>query len=114
MPTPQGKLVQTSMYQDANLFHDLVTSRAMSGIIHLVNLVPIASSCNTQKTVEAVTFCSELMVALHACEQIIDLCYTLRMKGIPIDGTAWAFGDNGSVIISSTIPQSTFNKPQCL
>jgi hypothetical protein len=32
------------------------------------------------------------------------------MMGIPIDGPAWAFGDNMSVIISSTIPPSTLNK----
>jgi hypothetical protein len=32
------------------------------------------------------------------------------MMGIPIDGPAWAFGDNAIVITSSTIPQSTLNK----
>ena len=37
MPTPRGKLVQASTYQDAYLHHDLVTGRAMSSIIHLVN-----------------------------------------------------------------------------
>jgi hypothetical protein len=31
------------------------------------------------------------------------------MMGIPIDGPVWAFGDSMSVIISSTIPQSTLN-----
>jgi hypothetical protein len=30
--------------------------------------------------------------------------------GIPIDGPAWLFGDNQSVVTSSTIPQSTLNK----
>jgi hypothetical protein len=51
------------------------------------------------------------MVVRQASEQIMDLRYTLRMTGIPIDGPAWMFGDNFSVIISSTIPQSTLNKP---
>jgi hypothetical protein len=110
MPTPRGKLVRTSTYQDANLHHDLVTGRAMSGIIHLVNQTPIASYCKKQKTVETATYGSEFMVARHACEQIMDIRYTLRMMGIPIDGPAWAFGDNASVITSSTIPQSTLNK----
>jgi hypothetical protein len=32
------------------------------------------------------------------------------MMGIPIDGPAWLFGDNESVVTSSTIPQSTLNK----
>jgi hypothetical protein len=30
--------------------------------------------------------------------------------GIPFDGPTWTFGDNASVITSSTIPQSTLNK----
>ena len=110
MPTPRGKLVQTSTYQDANLHHDLVTGRALSGIIHLVNQTPIASYCKKQKTAETATYGSKVMVARHACEQIMDLCYTLHMMGIPIDGPAWAFGDNASVITSSTIPLSTLSK----
>jgi hypothetical protein len=50
------------------------------------------------------------MAARTASEQIIDLRYTLRMMGIPIDGPSWMFGDNQSVITSSTIPESTLNK----
>jgi hypothetical protein len=34
----------------------------------------------------------------------------LRMLGAPIDGPSWLFGDNQSVITSSTIPQSNLNK----
>jgi hypothetical protein len=34
------------------------------------------------------------------------------MMGIPIDGPSWMFGDNQSVITSSTIPESTLNKRQ--
>ncbi|MGL4630091.1 MAG: Ty1/Copia family ribonuclease HI, partial [Leadbetterella sp.] len=90
--------------------HDLVTGRAMSGIFHFVNKTPVISYCKKPKTVETATYGSEFMVARHACEQIMDLHYTLRMMGIPIDGPAWMFGDNASVITSSTIPQSTLNK----
>ena len=43
-------------------------------------------------------------------EQIIDLRYTLRMFGVPLDGPAWLFGDNQSVVTSSTIPHSTLSK----
>ena len=50
------------------------------------------------------------MVARQATEQIMDLRYTLRMMGVPIDGPTWMFGDNQSVITSSTILQSTLNK----
>jgi hypothetical protein len=50
------------------------------------------------------------MVAGHACEQIIDLHYTLCMMGIPIDSPAQVFGDDTCVITSSIILQSTLNK----
>ena len=50
------------------------------------------------------------MSRCHACEQIIDHRYTLCMMGISVDGPAWAFGDNASVITSFTISQSTLNK----
>jgi hypothetical protein len=52
------------------------------------------------------------MAARTATEQIIDLRYTLRMMGIPIDGPSWMFRDNQSLITSSTIPESTLNKRQ--
>jgi hypothetical protein len=50
------------------------------------------------------------MVARQATEQIMDLRYTLRMMRIPLDGPAWMFGDNQSVITSSNIPHSNLNR----
>jgi hypothetical protein len=50
------------------------------------------------------------MVARQAAQQIIDLRYTLRITGIPLDGPSWLFGYNESVITSSPIPHSTLNK----
>ena len=40
----------------------------------------------------------------------MDIRMTLREMGIPIEGPSWMFGDNQSVITSSTIPQSTLKK----
>jgi hypothetical protein len=110
MPPPKGKAFRTTTYQDANLMHCLVTGRSMSGIIHMVNQTPIQWFCKKQNVVETATYGSEFMVARQATEQIMDLRYTLRMLGIPIDGPSWMFGDNKSVITSSTIPQSNLNK----
>jgi hypothetical protein len=76
----------------------------MSGIIHFVNQTPVTSFCKKQKTVETSTYGSELMVARQAAQQIIDLRYTLRMMGIPLDGPSWMFGDNESAITFSTRP----------
>jgi hypothetical protein len=82
----------------------------MSGIIHFVNQTPIQWFCKKQNIVETATYGSEFMVARQATEQIMDLRYTLRVMGIPIDGPAWMFGDNQSVITSSTIPHSNLSK----
>ena len=110
MPTPKGKMMRTTTYADANLMHDVVTGRSMSGILHLINQTPIQWFSKKQNTVETATYGSEFMVARQATEQILDLRYTLRMMGIPIDGKSWLFGDNQSVITSATIPKSTLNK----
>jgi hypothetical protein len=102
--------MRTTTYQDVNLYHDLVTGRAMFGNIHFVNQTPIISICKKQKTVETATYGSEFMVARQAAQQIIDLRYTLHMMGIPLNGPSWMFDNNASVIASSTIPHSTLNK----
>jgi hypothetical protein len=110
MPIPRGKPVRTTTYADANLMHDFLTGRSMSGILHFINQTPVQWFAKKQATVETATYGSEFMVARQATEQILDIRYTLRMMGIPIDGPSWLFGDNQSVITSSTIPQSTLNK----
>jgi hypothetical protein len=79
----------------------------MSGIIDFVNQTPVISYCKKQKTVETATYGSEFMVACQAAQQIIELRNALRMMGILVDGPSCLFGDNESVITSSTIPHST-------
>jgi hypothetical protein len=110
MPEPKGKVVRITTYEDANLMHDLTTGRAMTGIIHLLNQTPIHWFSKKQNTVETATYGSEFVAAKQATEQIMDLKYTLRMLGVPIDGPAWMFGDNQSVVTSATIPHSSLNK----
>ena len=59
---------------------------------------------------ETATYGSEFVVARIATEQIIDLRTTLRYLGVAIDGPAFLFGDNQSVVTSSTVPSSILNK----
>lgn len=110
MPTPRGKPVRTSTFEDADLLHDLTTGRSATGILHLVNQTPVEWFSKLQKTVETATYGSEFVAARIATEQIMDLRYTLRMLGAPLDGKAYMFGDNQSVITSSNIPHSSLNK----
>ena len=109
-PQPKGKVVRTTTYADANLLHDLVTGRSATGLLHFLNQTPIDAFSKRQNQVESATYGSEFMAARQAVEQIIDLRYTLRMFGVPLDGASWLFGDNKSVVTSSTIPHSSLNK----
>ena len=110
MPVPKGHPVRISTYEDANLMHDLISGRSMTGILHLLNQTPIYWFSKKQGSVETATYGSEFVAAKTATEQIMDLKYTLRMMGIPLDGPAWMFGDNQSVLTSATVPQSNLNK----
>ena len=109
-PTPKGKPVRTTSFVDANLMHDFTTGRSVTGVLHMVNQTPIAWFSKRQGQVETATYGSEFVAARTATEQIIDLRYTLRMLGVPLDGPSWLFGDNQSVVTSSTIPHSTLSK----
>ena len=94
MLTPKGRPVRLTTFVNANLMHDLVTGRSCSGILHLLNQTPIDWLTKSQKQVETTTYGSEFMAARQAIEQIMDLRYTLRLFGVPIDGPSWLFGDN--------------------
>ena len=110
MPTPKGKLVHTMTYFDANLMHDVITGRSDSCVLHFLNQTPWEWFSKHQAQVEMATYGYEFMAAHQAIEQIMDIRYTLQMFGVPIDGALWLFGDNKSVVTSSTIPHSTLGK----
>ena len=109
-PTPRGLAVLVTTFVDANLLHDIITGRSVSGILHMLNKTPIEWFSKRQNQVETATYGSEFMAMRIATEQIIELRFMLRMLGVPIEGPSWMFGDNKSAIISSTIPSSTLKK----
>lgn len=41
IPEPLGKPVVLTHYKDANLYHDLINGRAVTGVLHLINKTPI-------------------------------------------------------------------------
>ena len=110
LPEPLGKKVQLTTYKDANLYHDMVTGRAVTGIIHLLNGTPVEWYSKRQATVETATYGSEFVAARTAVDQIIDIKDCLRYLGVPIVERAVMFGDNQSVVTSSTLPHSALNK----
>ena len=45
VPVPHGKPVITTTYEHANLYHDYLTGRSVTGVLHLVNQTPVDWYC---------------------------------------------------------------------
>ena len=72
--------------------------------------MPIDWFSKKQGTVETATYGSEFVADRTGTEQIMDIRFTLRYMGVPIDGPSWLFEDNHLVITLSTIPSSMLSK----
>ena len=97
-------------YVDANLHHDLAAGKSVTAALHSLHQTPIDAYTKRQSTVEPATYGSEFVAARTAVDQIIDIRTTLRYLGVPIRDKSYMFGDNRSVVTSSTIPNSTISK----
>ena len=113
VPTALGKSIRLTCYKDSDHAHDQLTRRSVSGILMLANNMPIRAISKRQATVETSTYGAEMVAARIAVDLIIELRYTLRMMGIPIDGPAMLFGDNKSVVLNTTVPSSVLKKKHC-
>ena len=109
-PVPKGKRVVCTTYKDANLYHDMVTGKAVTGILHFLNQTPVEWFSKKQATVETATYGSEFTAAKLAVQQITALRTALRYLGVPIHGATVLFGDNESVVKSGSLPHSVLHK----
>ena len=100
-PKPLGKEITMTTYVDANLCHDIVTGRSVTGILHFANKSLIDFYSKRQATVETDTYGSEFVASRTETEHIIDIRTTMRYLGVPIKGPTYMFGDNKSVVDSS-------------
>ena len=74
------------------------------------NATPIDWYSKKQATVETAAYGSEFVAARACIEQIIDLHNTFRYLGVPINEISFMFGDNESVVNSSSIPHAKLHK----
>ena len=95
---------------DAILYHDMVSGSSVSGLIMMLNAMPIDWYSKKQGTVETATYGSEFVAARIATDKIVEMHYMLRMLGVPMLGPSYMFGDNLAVINSSIIPDDTLKK----
>ena len=109
-PPPKGKEVISSHFVDANLMHDLISGKSLTGTVHFFNKTPIDWWTKLQSTVETATFGSEYVAARTCTEQITDLRLTLRYLGVPVNGPSYMFGDNKTVVDTASIPHGKLQK----
>ena len=88
----------------------MIFGKAVTAALHFLNQTPIDAYTKRQSTVETATYGSEFVAARTAVDQIIDIRTTLRYLGVPIRDKSYMFGDNRSVVSSSTIRNSTISK----
>ena len=110
VPVPMGKEVTLTSYVDANLMHDVITGRSVTGVLHLINQTPIEWYSKSQATVETATYGTEFIAARVAIEQIMEMRVYLRYLGVPISGPTYLYGDNKSVVDSGSIPYFKLHK----
>ena len=101
-PEPWGKSVTLTHCVDANLVHDITTGGSVTACLHFINGTPIDAFSEKQATIETATCGSEFVAARTCVEQTIDLRATLRHLGANVNTKSHMFGDNESVVNSST------------
>ena len=73
-----GKRVQFTSHVGANLYHDLIIGKSVTGILYLAKNALIDQHSKLQSTAETATFRSEYVAAKTCMEQITDLRLTFR------------------------------------
>ena len=73
VPKPKGKRVILSHWYDANLMHDVLSGKSVTGDFHMANLTPMMWYSKKQATSETATYRAEFLAARTCMEQIMDL-----------------------------------------
>ena len=87
-----------------------MTRKSRTGFMVYLNNAPVYWYSKKQGSVEPSTYQAEFTAMREATEYVRALRYKLRMMGIPVEGPAYVFGDNQSVLANTTNPGSTLKK----
>ena len=109
-PPPLGTPVAMTHHFDANLMHNVVDGKAVTGCVHFINETPIMWHSKKQGTVETATHGAEFASARTCMEQIADLRNTLQCLGADPGPVGHVFGDNEAMINSSKFPHAQLKK----
>ena len=90
--------------------HDVLSGKAVTGVLHFYNKTPIDWYCKKQATSETSTYGSEFVASRSCIEQIIDHRNYLQYLGVEVYEISYMWGDNESQIMSATIPHAKLHK----
>jgi hypothetical protein len=93
-------------YIDSDHVHDLVTRRYITGILVVLNNIPIRWISMQQKTVDTSTNGSELVASRIYTELILEI-WSL---GVALDGAALTIRENMSMVLNNTVTSSVLKK----
>lgn len=110
LPEPRGKGMRMRCFVDSDHAGDVVTRRSRTGFIVFLQSSLIYWTSKKQTSIETSFFGSEFTVMKHATEYIRGLRYKLRAIGIPVTECAFVYGDNQSVLVNSSVPDSMLKK----
>jgi hypothetical protein len=110
IPKAKGGEVMITMFADVNLFHDRVAGHLVMGLLMMLNRTSNDWLNKKQNCAETATCGSEFVAARVATDKIIEMRYMLRMLGVTMSGPSFMFGDNFTVVISSSLPDDSLKK----
>ena len=87
---PLGDPVVLTHNFDANLLHNLVDGKSVTGCIHFITKTPIMWYSKKQNTVETATYGAELSASRTSLEQVVDLRHSLRYLGVNVSPISYA------------------------
>ena len=109
-PSPRGQGFTMTAYVDSDHAGDSMTRRSRTGFLVYCNCALVYWLSKKQGGVETSSFGAEFTAMKQCTEYIRGLVYKLRMMGISVEGPAYIYGDNKSVLANSTVPHSTLKK----
>ena len=110
MPEARGLGFLLRAFVDADHAGDSVTRRSRTGFLVYLNSAPVYWLSKKQTGIETSSFGSEFIAMKQCTEYLRGLRYKLRMMGIPVEGPAYIYGDNQSVLANTTVPESALKK----
>jgi len=109
-PKAYGKPLATTLFVDSSHANNKETGRSITGCIAFVGWTPVSWISHRQCTVETSTYSTEFSALCTAIEESISIRSMLCSLGIPIIEHTKVFGNNLSVILSSTWDSAELKK----